>query len=264
MSTLQMRCLVVEDEDHVRKLLVEKLTHFEELEIIGEVASINDAFSLICNLKPEVAFMDVKIIGGDIFQLLYRLKQVGAAIPLIVVLTGFEEYAMQALNEYHNYIVQYLKKPFQYDWEVKFRVAIDALIQARSLRTGAVSLNPHPAVESKDGTSPESDTFLITNKQQYQRIRCDDVAYIEAAGSGATFVITNKETIKVDQTITKLLEKSLPPYFIRISKANAVNKNRILCINRNERTIDINLGDKKKQLGVGEAYYGGLIEGIKV
>ena len=255
----RMRCIVLEDEDSSRHILIEKLKSFEELDLIGEAVSVNESFKLICTQKPDVAFMDVKLIGGDIFQLLDRLKSIGAHIPFIIVITGFEEFALQALNEYHSHIVQYLIKPFSDNWEIKFRKAIDALMLAISRNSTNVN---HLDFITDDNvfaeSSPHEFTF-ITNKKNYQRVNFDDVVYLEAAGSGATYIVTDSDTIRIDNTINKCLEEMFPIYFIRISKSNAVNKNKILQINRDDRTLMVRLGDKDRVLGVGDVYYGDLV-----
>jgi DNA-binding LytR/AlgR family response regulator len=110
MQMEKLKCVVFEDEDYNRKWLIEKLKTFDELDIVGEAVSINGAFQVLLKTNPDVAFMDIKLIGGDVFALLSRLKTSGVPIPFIVITTGFPEYVMTALNEYRHYIVQYLSQ----------------------------------------------------------------------------------------------------------------------------------------------------------
>ena len=98
----KLKCVVFEDEDYNRKCLIEKLKTFDELDIVGEAVSINGAFQVLLKTNPDVAFMDIKLIGGDVFALLSRLKTSGVHIPFIVITTGFPEYVMTALNEYRH------------------------------------------------------------------------------------------------------------------------------------------------------------------
>jgi len=53
-TLLKLTCVVLEDEDHIRKWLVEKLETFSELELIGEAASIDKAFQLISISSVEM------------------------------------------------------------------------------------------------------------------------------------------------------------------------------------------------------------------
>ncbi|MBK8564424.1 MAG: hypothetical protein IPN76_14080 [Saprospiraceae bacterium] len=89
MNTLKLRCIVLEDEDDIRNWLVKKLQQFPELEFVGEAATIDEAFRLIASTKPDAAFMDVKLIGGDAFTLLSRFQANGLLIPYIVMATGY-------------------------------------------------------------------------------------------------------------------------------------------------------------------------------
>ena len=57
-----LRTVVLEDEDDNRNWLVKKLKQFSELEIVGEAATIDEAFQLIIQTKPDAAFMDIQLI----------------------------------------------------------------------------------------------------------------------------------------------------------------------------------------------------------
>ncbi|MBK9553215.1 MAG: hypothetical protein IPO45_13720, partial [Saprospiraceae bacterium] len=74
MQMEKLKCVVFEDEDYNRKWLIEKLKTFDELDIVGEAVSINGAFQVLLKTNPDVAFMDIKLIGGDVFALLSCLK----------------------------------------------------------------------------------------------------------------------------------------------------------------------------------------------
>jgi two-component system LytT family response regulator len=251
MEMEKLKCVVFEDEDYNRKWLIEKLKTFEEIEIVGEAVSINEAFQVLLKTRPDVAFMDIKLIGGDVFALLTRLKTSEVPIPFIVITTGFPEYVMTALNEYRHYIVQYLVKPFVDEWETKLRKAVDALMAAK------LGNNTSPQANKIVEQSKESaDHIFINSNRNYTRIDFKNVAYLESAGGGSTFIVTDKETHTVDQTINKCLENLFPPHFVRVSKSNAVNLHRIQKINREDRTLEIQLADRTKSVGVGEVFYG--------
>ena len=250
----KLRTVILEDEDHIRQSLVEALLEFDDLELVGEAATINDSFRLISTLQPDVAYMDIKLIGGDIFNLLTRLRNNNVRIPLIVVTTGFPEYVMTAINDYHAHIVQYIVKPYSEGLHEKLRKSIDALWAAYSIT------NFPESVSSPMGTETANGYIFINNKKNFIRLDFEHVAYLEAAGNGATYIVTDAESIRIDNTINKCLEEIFPAHFLRISKSNAVNKDKILRINRDDRTLDVQVGAKEKNLGVGEVYYGELVK----
>ena len=93
-----LRCVVIEDEEAIREHLVEKLRFFPELDIVGEAASVEDAFNLINKTRPDVAFMDVIIEGGNVFDLLNRLKNRDIPIPYTVLATGYDQYGGESFE----------------------------------------------------------------------------------------------------------------------------------------------------------------------
>ena len=256
MNTYKLRCVVLEDEDDIREWLVGKLKQYPELEIVGEATTLDEAFHLIATQKPDAAFMDIQLIGGDAFTLLSRLKQNDLPIPYIVMATGYPEYVMTALNDYRRYVVQYLVKPFVENWKTKFRKAIDALMAAKmkdSLSKTTPAGQPEPI-------SPNH-TF-IQDRGTFLRLNFDNIAYLESAGGGETIVVMDSENHQVDFTLNKLLGLLPEGNFIRISKSNIVNQKRVLRINRDDRTLEVRVGDKVKSVGIGDAYYNDLLKNL--
>lgn len=250
-----LRTVVLEDEDDNRNWLIKKLKEYPEIEIVGEAATVDDSFRLIAHSKPDAAFMDIELIGGQVFTLLKRLQENGIPIPYIVMTTGHPEYVMDALNDYRRLVVQYLVKPFVEDWQKKLRKSIDALMAAKLSDTVLVA---EPKV-------PEMQQFIfINNRGILLRLDFDKIAYLEAAGGGETFVVTNTDTHQVDLTLTRFLELLPSDRFQRVSKNNIINFARILRVSREDRTVDIELGLKHKTLGVGDSYYTELMKRLSL
>ena len=247
----KLRTVILEDEDANRAWLVKKLTQYSEIQIVGEATTIDDAYALIATQKPDAAFMDIQLIGGDAFQLMTRLKENGLPIPYCVMTTGFPEYVMTALNDYRRYIVQYLLKPFVEDWQIKLRRSIDALIAAKL--NDSIDLNPK--------VEHGNEHAYINTKGNLLRLDFSSISYLEAAGGGEVYIITDKETHQVDMTLNKFMDYLPASQFMRISKNNIVNLSRILKIQRDDRTIDILIQNgKSKSIGIGDAYYSELIK----
>lgn len=256
MTILRLRCVILEDEDDIRGWLVSKLQQYSELEIVGTATTVDEGFQLIVSEKPDVAFMDVHLIGGNAFALLSRLKDNAIPIPFIVMATGYPDYVMKALNEYRQYIVQYLVKPFVENWQDKFRKAIDALISAK-----LKSLNKKEDTESvkvKPENKEESYIFL-QNKGSLIRLDFNKIDYLEAAGSGQSIVVMNDNILQVDMTLSKFIE-FLPNYFVRISRTNIINIDRVVTINRRERTVKIMVSEKCKSLGISNSFYSDFLD----
>ncbi len=254
----QLRTVVLEDEDDNRNWIVKKLGQFPEIELVGEAATLDEAFQLIAQKRPDAAFMDIRLIGGDVFTLLQRLQDNGIPIPYIVMTTGYPEYVMNALNDYRRFVVQYLVKPFVEDWQKKLRKSIDALMAAKMNDALPPSEPQNPDVQ------PKLHSIFINNRGALLRLDFDKIAYLEAAGGGETFVVLDADTHQLDLTLAKFLELLPEDRFLRISKNNIINIDRILRVNREERTVDVEQGAKQKSLGVGDSFYAELIKNLPI
>ena len=250
----KLRCIVLEDEDDNRDWLLKKLAGYPELEIVGWGATLDESYALIAQTKPDAAFMDIQLIGGDAFMLLNRLQMNGLPIPYIVMTTGYPEYVMTALNDYRRFVVQYLVKPFVENWQTKLRKAVDALLAAKM--NDSLTL----AQPATGAAAPAPASVFINNRGSLLRLDFDKIAYLEAAGQGETFIVTDTETCKVDMTLNKCLELLPAGHFQRVSRTNIVNTAKIVRINRDDRTVDLTCGGKNKTVGVGDAYYSELLK----
>lgn len=251
---LHLRCVVLEDEDEIRQWLVKSLGTFPQLDIVGEAATLDDAYILIARERPEAAFMDIQMIGGDAFTLMGRLQSQGFKLPYLVVTTGYPEGFLKSYNQFQGQIVYYMEKPFLDNWEVKFQLAIDAL-QARKMKDALLE------TESNIVTI-EEDHFFITSKGSYIRVDYDSIAYLEAAGGGETIIVTDNGNVQADITLAKCLDLLPPDRFTRISRNNIANIKRIMVINREERTVEVRCSSKNKSLGIGDAYYADLLKRV--
>lgn len=258
MKNQPLRCIVLEDEDDARNWILKKLKEYPELEVVGDAATLDDAYHLIASTRPDVAFMDVQLIGGDAFALLSRLQNNGLPIPYIVMATGYPEYVMTALNDYRRYVVQYLLKPFVENWKDKFRKAIDALVAAKMKDT--LSEQPIPIKQTPPAKNQEikDTTIFLQNKGSLLRLDFTNISYLEAAGGGESIIVRDEGNIQVDKTLNKLTEL-LPANFFRASRTNVINIDRVVTINRGDRTVEIKCEDKNKSVGISDIYYNDLL-----
>jgi DNA-binding LytR/AlgR family response regulator len=104
-----MRSLLVDDEPGARVRLRRLLSTHTHVEISGEAADGVEAVREIEQLRPDLVFLDVQMPGLDGFDVL-RALPAESALPLIIFVTGFHEYAIQAFEAN---AVAYLLKPVE-------------------------------------------------------------------------------------------------------------------------------------------------------
>src|SRR5580658_5721512 len=109
-----LRVLVVEDEWPTRNYLVELIEGTGLAEVVGGVASLDEAREALGSpgLSLDVVFVDVQLAGGggDRAGLeLVRSMATNGGAPMFVLATAFDQHALEAFDLG---VVDYLLKPF--------------------------------------------------------------------------------------------------------------------------------------------------------
>jgi two-component system LytT family response regulator len=101
-----MRALVIDDERLARKELINLLSQYDQVEIVGEANNVEDAKEKIEALAPDVVFLDIQMPEKTGFDLLEELDNV----PHVVFTTAYDEYALKAFQVN---ALDYLLKPIE-------------------------------------------------------------------------------------------------------------------------------------------------------
>src|SRR5579863_5953797 len=120
--------LIVDDEPVARRILREELEQIHDIALIGEAEDGVSALTAIRDLSPDSVFLDLQMPGLGGFDVIRKL-QPGARIPLIVIVTAWDQYAIQAFEAG---AIDYLLKPIS---RQRLEQAVDR----------AVKLRAHPA-----------------------------------------------------------------------------------------------------------------------
>ena len=123
---MSIRTLVVDDEPLARRRLRRLLKDHEDVEVVAEAASGDDAVAAALKHRPDLVFLDVRMPRGDGLAALraLRSKLPEELRPLAVFTTAFEEHAVEAFELAG---IDYLMKPVE-------RAQIDrALRRARKI-----------------------------------------------------------------------------------------------------------------------------------
>jgi len=104
-----MRSLLVDDEPSARLRLRRLLSTHVHVEISGEATDGVEAVNEIERVRPDLVFLDVQMPGLNGFDVL-RALPARSSLPLIIFVTGFHQYAIQAFEAN---AVAYLLKPLE-------------------------------------------------------------------------------------------------------------------------------------------------------
>jgi two-component system LytT family response regulator len=101
-----MKALIVDDEALARRELRRLLKEHEWVEIVGEASNIEEAFTRVAELNPQLLFLDIQMPGGSGFDLLTRLEEA----PQVIFTTAYDQHAVRAFEVS---ALDYLLKPIE-------------------------------------------------------------------------------------------------------------------------------------------------------
>ncbi|AHF92080.1 response regulator of the LytR/AlgR family [Opitutaceae bacterium TAV1] len=102
-----MKVLIADDEPSARSRLRRLLAGEAGLEIAGEAADGLAVVAMVESLRPDLVFLDIGMPGLNGLDAL-RALPAGQPLPLVIFVTGYDEYAMSAFREH---ALAYLLKP---------------------------------------------------------------------------------------------------------------------------------------------------------
>lgn len=102
-----LRTLIVDDEPIARKVLREELESFADVQVVGEAENGALALEKIGADHPDLVLLDLQmpVMGG--LEVVRNLRR-GTHIPVIVIVTAYDQYALQAFEAG---AIDYLLKP---------------------------------------------------------------------------------------------------------------------------------------------------------
>jgi len=83
-----MKLFIVDDSAVLRQHLIDVLSGFEKIEIIGEAQDTIQAINSIQSLQPDVVILDIRMPGGGGIDVLKKIKK-NESSPIIIMFTNY-------------------------------------------------------------------------------------------------------------------------------------------------------------------------------
>jgi two-component system, LytTR family, response regulator len=212
-----IRTLIADDEPLARKRMRALLRDYDDFPVIGDARGGEEALRFIADLHPDVVFLDVQMPDLDGFEVVRRLD--GGPRPLIVFVTAFEQYALDAFRAS---AVQYLLKPVDRD-ELR-----NAVVRVRQLVgspvTDAGPLGELLAQLQKPRTFMQR--IVVKTRGRTFLFRVEQIDWFESAGNYVRLHV-GRDRYLLRETMSGLEEKLDPAQFVRIHRSAIVNVERI-------------------------------------
>jgi two-component system, LytTR family, response regulator len=217
---MNLRALIVDDEDLARQLLREYAHEVSGLEIIAECSNGFEAVKAIGELKPDLVLLDVQMPKLNGFEVLELVDPP----PAVIFVTAYDQYAMKAFEEH---AVDYLLKPFHLD---RFKKAIE---HART-RLGKPLPEPVQLKTAASLPGERLERIVVKDGPKVHIIAVNKLDYVEAQDDYVLLHSENRKYLK-QQTISNIEAQLDSARFIRIHRSYIVNLERIVRIEPNTK-----------------------------
>ncbi|CAV27671.1 LytR/AlgR family response regulator transcription factor [Vibrio atlanticus] len=185
--------IIADDEALLRHHLDKSLAEvWPELEIVGKAQNGLEAMQSIQQLKPDVAFLDIRMPELDGISLAKQLNKLDSP-PLIVFITAYDEYAVKAFE--HN-AMDYLLKPINEERLLATCQKVQVRLSSNQTQSGITAEQPDITALMAQLQQLSQSTLQQTQPPQQQKkhltwlkasvgedihlIAVDDVSYFKA------------------------------------------------------------------------------------
>lgn len=223
---MELRALVVDDEQPAREELSYLLGQMPGVTIVGQATNGVEALGMIEDLAPDLVFLDVQMPGLTGFEVARQTVARGSDAELVFV-TAFDQHAIEA---FEINAVDYLLKPVD-------PARLDQAVQRASRRIAGD--RPGDGTTALKNEDVERIVQLVTERQQRRErlavkvgdrfvlIQADEMVYASLADDGITIVANHLSGTSNVRTLDELQAQLDPNTFWRVHRAHLVNINKI-------------------------------------
>ena len=213
-----MTTLIVDDEPVARRVLREGLEQFSGVQVAGEADNGRSALEQIEKLRPELVFLDLQMPVMSGFEVVRKLA--GQAMPIIVIVTAFDQHAIQAFEAG---AIDYLLKPVE---DAHLRRAVE---RARKLRHQPLEIANHAAriaAAAEPSNTHVSQKIVARSGADYLLLDSEEVLAFQAERE-LVWIITARQRLLATQSLRGIEERLAASHFQRVHRNALVNVNHI-------------------------------------
>lgn len=178
------KVVIVEDEYYAQRVLINLLKKYQStLEIVCIASDIDEAQKKIILHEPDFIFLDIKLPGGNGFDIIDFIKD--SKIHIIFT-TAFEEFTVKAFEAS---AVDYLLKPIIPE---RLNLALEKMfpqLDFSQSQTNLLGLKTN--LDTQNIT-----TITVKYKDSFKIIKVSDIIYFKAEGSYTIIKTTDSEFLQ--------------------------------------------------------------------
>jgi DNA-binding LytR/AlgR family response regulator len=230
--TAPVRALIAEDESILAQTLAQALQRlWPGLSIVATVEDGAAAVERTLALRPEVVFFDIKMPGKSGLDAAHELADewpAGAPFPLVVFVTAYDQYALDAFEQA---AADYVLKPVS---DARLGKTVERLKQRIAHGNGNGNGSELERVVAQlralaPAPAPAAERLTMIRAavgNQIRMIPVDDVIYFEASDKYISVVTAQSESL-IRTSLKDLLPQLDHEQFWQIHRGTVVNARRI-------------------------------------
>ena len=211
---MELRALIVDDEYPAREEVRYQLEQYDNIRIVGEAATVDEALSLIKALAYELVFLDINFPSSNGIELGLEIKKLPNP-PQIIYLTAYDEYAVKAFDVN---AIDYILKPIDPE---KFRRAIERVEHALEVNCRISADVPLASAVSS------AVTRISAEKNGNIKLLDLDEIYFAYSEDSYIFIKTFDNVMITRYTMVGLEEKLAEKNFFRAHRCYLINLDKI-------------------------------------
>jgi two-component system LytT family response regulator len=213
-------CIIVDDEEIDRLVVVSYAKRFSSLNIVGVFDSAEKALKFLSTNSVAVAFLDIELEGASGLE----LRRKAFEIPVCVFISSHSE---SAAETFELQTLDFIVKPFKFP---RFEQMMKRLEEFMEVRTKA------NLFEATLG----GDTVYVKTGHEQVKVKLHEIIYLEAL-KNYTILVTENKRHCVLSNLGEILQEEKFGSFLRIHRSFAVQKQYIQKIGTQE--IELNNGN---------------------
>lgn len=223
MKSSVISALLIDDEPDALFVLSTLIKRYcPQINIVGEVASVEDGLSFIQRQEPDLVFLDIDLERGNGFEILDAFPQ---GHFKVVFVTGHDDFALQAFK-YR--ALHYLLKP----------VSPQDLIQL------AHELVAVKNTENQPVSTASSHRISLPTLNGTVLLDTEEIMYFESNERYSVVLLSNGEKIFISRSLKSILESVSPQHFMQVHQSYIVRIGAVRKIQKTADTLTLILKDK--------------------
>ena len=221
---LDLRVVVVDDEQLAREELCFLLRQVGGLDIIGQAGNGIDALRVIEEQQPDLVMLDVQMPGLTGFEVARRVLSAGLESQVVFV-TAFDQYAIDAFEVN---AVDYLLKPVEPE---RLATTVDRVRKraaaAAKAPEGRSDADFERLLQMLGDRQGRREQLAINVDERFLLIHADEVVYASVEDDQIRVVTNSLSGTSNYRTLDELQTRLDPAVFWRVHRSHLVNINKI-------------------------------------